>query len=31
MRVYISYNSDGLITLGGSNEPEERLSPRVQG
>jgi len=31
MRVYISYNSDGLIALGGSNKPEERLSPRVQG
>jgi hypothetical protein len=29
MRVYISYNSDGLITLGGSNKLEERLSPRV--
>jgi hypothetical protein len=29
MRVYISYNSDGLIALGGSNKLEERLSPRV--
>jgi hypothetical protein len=29
MRVYVSYNSDSLIALGGSNKPEERLSPRV--
>jgi len=29
MRVYISYNSDNLIALGGSNELEERLSPGV--
>jgi len=29
MRVYISYNSNNLIALGGSNKLEERLSPRV--
>jgi hypothetical protein len=29
MRVYISRDSDGLIALGGSNKPEERLSPGV--
>jgi hypothetical protein len=29
MRVRISYNSDSLIALGGSNKLEERLSPRV--
>jgi hypothetical protein len=29
MRVYISYNSNSLIALGGSNELEERLSPGV--
>jgi hypothetical protein len=29
MRVYISYNSNSLIALGGSNKLEERLSPRV--
>jgi len=29
MRVRISYNSNNLIALRGSNELEERLSPRV--
>jgi len=30
MRVRISYNSNSLIALGGSNKlEEERLSPRV--
>jgi hypothetical protein len=29
MRVHVSYNSDSLIALGGSNKLEERLSPRV--
>jgi len=29
MRVYISYNSNSLIALGGSNKLEKRLSPRV--
>jgi hypothetical protein len=29
MRVYVSYNSDGLIALRGSNKLEERLSSRV--
>jgi hypothetical protein len=29
MRVRVSYNSDSLIALGGSNKLEERLSPRV--
>jgi len=29
MRVYISYNSNNLIALGGSNKLKERLSPRV--
>jgi len=29
MRVRVSCNSNSLIALGGSNEPEERLSPRV--
>jgi hypothetical protein len=29
MRVYVSYNSNSLIALGGSNKLEERLSPRV--
>jgi len=29
MRVHVSYNSDNLIALGGSNELEERLSPGV--
>ena len=29
MRVRVSYNSDSLIALGGSNELEERLSPGV--
>jgi hypothetical protein len=29
MRIYVSYNSDSLIALGGSNKPEERLSPGV--
>jgi hypothetical protein len=29
MRVYISRNSNSLITLRGSNKLEERLSPRV--
>jgi hypothetical protein len=29
MRVYISYNNNSLIALGGSNKLEERLSPGV--
>jgi hypothetical protein len=29
MRVYISYNSNSLITLRGSNKLEEGLSTRV--
>jgi len=29
MRVRVSYNSNSLIALGGSNKLEERLSPRV--
>jgi hypothetical protein len=29
MRVHVSHNSNSLITLGGSNKPEERLSPGV--
>jgi len=29
MRVRVSRNSNSLIALGGSNELEERLSPRV--
>jgi hypothetical protein len=31
MRVHVSYNSDNLIALRGSNKLEERLSPGVQG
>ena len=31
MRVHVSRDNDGLITLGGSNKLEERLSPGVQG
>jgi len=29
MRVRVSYNSNDLIVLGGSNKLKERLSPRV--